>query len=286
MPDEARAGWRTLLLTGVTLVAFAANSLLCRLALGPRLIDAASFTVLRFTSGALVLLVISSVRRRRLVLLPAGSLRAALGLFAYGICFSFAYLTLDTGMGALILFGCVQATMIIAGLIAGERPGRFEWVGLAMALAGLLWLVSPGLTAPSPMGAVMMAAAGVGWGLYSLAGRGPADPIDATTGNFVRVVPPLLVVGLLAAAQRDLTPQGMLAAIASGAVASGLGYVLWYAALRGLTATRAAIVQLAVPVLAAAGGVIVLDEAVTLRLALAALAILGGVALAVSTRSR
>jgi drug/metabolite transporter (DMT)-like permease len=279
-------GWQTLTLTSVTLLAFAANSLLARLALGHHFADAASFTIVRFASGALMLVLISSVRKKRFVVVPAGSLRASLALLAYGICFSFAYLELETGVGALILFGSVQVTMIVAGLLGGERPSVWQWLGLVTALAGLVVLVSPGLAAPAPIGAGLMAVAGAGWGLYSLAGRGAADPIDATTGNFVRTLPPLLVIALLAGGQRHVSPEGLALAVASGAIASGLGYVIWYTALRGLTATTAAIVQLAVPLLAAAAGVALLQEAFTSRLAIAALAILGGIALAVATRRR
>ena len=188
------------------------------------------------------------------------------------------------GTGALILFAAVQATMILAGLRAGERPHAREWTGLALALGGLVYLVSPGLTAPSLAGSGLMAVAGVAWGAYSLHGRGSANPVTATAGNFLRAVPPVVIVSAAFFPARHLSLRGLVLAVLSGAIASGLGYVIWYTALRGLTATRAAIVQLAVPVLAAAAGVLFLSESVSLRLLLSAVAILAGVGLAVLGR--
>lgn len=275
---------RTMLLTGLTLVAFAANSVLTRLALAVPSMDAASFATVRLGSGAAILLALSAASGAR----PgpgsrAGWLSAAL-LFAYAVPFSFAYLTLSTGTGALILFGAVQCTMITVALRTGERPRPAEWAGLVLALGGLVALVFPGLTAPSPLGTALMATAGMAWGWYSLRGRGAAAPMADTTRNFVRAVPLALGVSVLALGQFHLTTRGLLLAVASGALASGLGYVVWYAALRGLTATRAAIVQLAVPALAALGGVVLLHEPVTLRLVGSGAVILGGVALAVLGR--
>lgn len=281
----------TVVLTVVTLTAFAANSLLCRLALAPGSIDAASFLVLRFTSAAAVLLVVRAARDARGVRAASGrraggSWSAAGALFVYGVCFSWAYVSLATGTGALVLFAAVQLTMIAYGLWTGERPRPGEWIGLGLALVGLVVLVSPGLEAPSPGGAALMALAGIGWGAYSLAGRRSGDPIDATAGNFVRALVPSAAVGLLAWPGAHASREGIVLALLSGALASGLGYVIWYAALRGLTATRAAIVQLTVPAIAAAGGVAFLDEAVTLRLLAAGGAILGGVGLAISQRAK
>jgi len=274
----------TAALTALTLVAFAGNSLLCRLALGDATIDAVGFTAVRLLTGALTLLALVGARDRRLLQRQHGNWVSAIVLFAYAIAFSYAYLSLSAGTGALILFGTVQATMILAGLRAGERPSRVEWAGLFVALAGVVWLVFPGLTAPSPTGTALMALAGIGWGVYSLRGRGARDPLAENAGNFLRSVPMVAVVALLAMDRIQLTPRGVVLAAASGALASGVGYVIWYAALRGLTATRAAIVQLAVPVLAALGGVVFLAEAITPRLVVAAVLILGGVGAASASR--
>jgi len=267
---------RILLLTLLALVAFAGNSILCRLALGEQSIDAASFAALRLFSGALVLLVALRLRGER----PTGSWTAGLALFLYAVPFSFAYLRLSTGTGALILFGTVQAIMIAAGLREGERPHRWEWCGLLLAVSGLVYLVSPGLRAPAHIGSALMVVAGVAWGAYSLRGRSSGSPVAATAGNFLRAVPFALLVSLACLSAAHLSLRGVLLAMFSGAVTSGLGYVIWYAALRGLTTTRAATAQLAVPALAALGGVLLLGEPVTPRLVMAALLILGGVALA------
>jgi drug/metabolite transporter (DMT)-like permease len=274
---------RTAVLTIITMVAFAANSVLCRLALGERTIDAGSFAALRLGSGATVLLLITTLTgSNRKTTGPRGSWTSAAWLFLYAVPFSFAYMSLTAGTGALILFGMVQATMILTALISGERPPFLEWVGLLLALGGLVYLVSPGITAPSPVGSGLMAVAGIGWGVYTLRGRRAGNPLVVTTWNFVRSVPLVIVVGLFMLRHVRLSVEGVLLAVASGAIASGLGYVIWYAALKGLTATRAAVVQLSVPVLAAAGGVVFLSEAVTLRLLVAAVMILGGVGLALA----
>jgi drug/metabolite transporter (DMT)-like permease len=280
--------WRTAAFTLLALIGFAANSLLCRAALenGAWRIDAASFTSLRLVSGALVLWLLLRVRgggERR------GSWGSALALFAYAAGFSLAYVRIPAGVGALILFGCVQATMLGVGLFRGERPRPLEWVGLAMALGGLVALRLPGATAPDPLGATLMAGAGVAWGVYSLRGRGNADPLAATADNFLRSVPMALglsALALLALEAPRATPVGMGLAVASGALASGVGYSLWYAALPHLTAMRAAVVQLAVPVVAAAGGVLLLGEALTWRLVGAGSALLCGVLLALGARPR
>ncbi len=277
-------GSRTVLLTAATLVCFAANSLLCRAALAERRIDAASFTAIRLASGALVLGLLALDRPRAAT---ARSWASAAVLFLYAAPFSFAYLSIDAGAGALILFATVQATMVGWGIVRGERPRPGVWVGLAIALAGLVGLTAPGRAAPDPVGAAAMVLAGIGWGVYSLRGRGTSgDPLAANAASFVRSLPLAAAVVAVAGATTGLgaSPRGVLLAALFGAVASGLGYSLWYAALRGLTATRAAAVQLVVPVLAAAGGVALLGERVTVRMAAAATAILGGVALAVRGR--
>ncbi|WP_083685723.1 DMT family transporter [Massilia putida] len=269
------------------MAAFAANSLLCRAALSDTLraahIDPASFGAIRVTSGALVLACAMRLRSR-----PAAApdWRAAVMLFAYVAAFSFAYLTLPAGTGALILFGAVQLTMFAAGLARGERFALAGWAGLALAAAGLVVLVLPGVAAPPPGGAALMAVAGAAWGAYSLRGRGVPDPLAATASNFLLALPLALLLGAVFVARAHADVAGVLLAIASGALTSGLGYVIWYAALRGLSALQAASVQLSVPVIAACGGTLWLDEAFTPRLAVAVVAILGGIALVLTDRAR
>ncbi|HZN53981.1 MAG TPA: DMT family transporter [Candidatus Polarisedimenticolaceae bacterium] len=269
----------TLAVTAFALTAFAANSLLCRLALGRGAIDAASFSAIRLLAGAAALSAIVRVWRpgRQGV---GGTWASASMLVLYAIPFSFAYRSLGAGTGALVLFASVQTTMLAAGIIAGERPGARQISGILLAIAGLVYLVSPGLSAPSPTGCALMAVAGIAWGGYTLRGRRVSDPLGETAGNFVRSIPFAAAVGLLALPRFHVTSSGALLAVLSGAIASGLGYVSWYAALRGLSATRAASLQLAVPVLTAVGGVMFLSERVTMRLVAASILILGGVALA------
>ncbi|HEX8702882.1 MAG TPA: DMT family transporter [Myxococcaceae bacterium] len=277
---------RLALLTVLALVGFAANSLLCRAALagGGRLIDAASFTGVRLVSGALVLFVLLRARGGRY---QGGSWGSALALFAYAAGFSLAYVRIPAGVGALLLFGCVQATMLGTGLVRGERPRPLEWMGLLLALGGLVGLTAPGATAPDFTGAALMAGAGVAWGIYSLRGRGSTHAMAATANNFLLSVPMALglsVVSVGVQGAPHATVRGVVLAVASGALASGVGYSLWYAALPHLTATRAAIVQLSVPVLAATGGVLLLGEQVTVRLLGAGSALLCGVLLALASR--
>jgi drug/metabolite transporter (DMT)-like permease len=276
---------RTITFTALALVAFAANSVLCRIALSQATIDAATFSTIRLTAGAATLLLITVLTRGGAPRVETSWISAAM-LFLYAVPFSFAYIRLTTGAGALILFGCVQLTMMSAALWSGERPHPLQWLGLSLALGGLVYLVLPGLAAPSLLGASLMALAGFSWGVYSLRGRGAADPLAQTTNNFVRTVPLVLVVSLFTMPQFHVQREGVLLAVASGALASGLGYVVWYQALRGLTATRAAVVQLLVPILAAVGGVIFLAEAISLRLAVATVIVLGGITLALIGRER
>jgi len=272
--------------TGCALVAFAANSVLCRLALGGAAIDAASFTTIRLAAGAGVLLLITVACNKKSLSLSQVKPISALLLFLYAAAFSFAYINLSTGTGALVLFGSVQATMLVAALGSGERPHPLEWAGLALALCGLVYLVFPGLqSAPPLLSSTLMAVAGISWGLYSLRGRGGSDPLADTTGNFALALPLAVAVNLITHSDAHVSQRGVLLAVLSGALASGVGYVVWYAALRGLTATRAATVQLAVPVLAAAGGLVFMSEKITSRLLLAACVILGGVGLALSGRA-
>jgi len=286
MNDQpASVARRTLFLTALAMLAFAANSLLCRLALGQGLIDAASFTSLRILTGALVLGLMMWPAWRRRGRAPLNQW-AVVSLFCYMVFFSFAYRSLGAATGALILFGSVQLTMFATALTSGERFPAPAWAGLALAVAGLVYLVLPGVSAPDPLGAVLMTIAGVSWGVYSLLGRHAPEPLEATANNFLFSLPLALLVSLAFMEQVHVTAGGLALAVASGAVASGLGYVAWYAALRGLTASRAATVQLSVPAIAGLGGVVFLAEEVTLRLLLASAATLGGIALVLLQRTR
>ncbi|CAG9170584.1 hypothetical protein LMG23992_01655 [Cupriavidus laharis] len=277
---------RVALLTALTMLAFAGNSILCRLALKGTAIDAASFTLARVGSAAAALWLILLVRHGPRRLAHGGNWPSALALFAYAAAFSYAYLRLSAGTGALLLFGAVQATMTGYGLYAGEHLRPWQWLGLALALGGLAWLVLPGLTAPPLGSSLLMVAAGIAWGIYSLRGRGSADAIATTAGNFVRAVPPALALALLMHAQRSLDGAGLACALVSGALTSGLGYVVWYAVVPQLRAATAATVQLSVPVIAAVGGLALLGEAMSLRLAVSAAAVLGGIALVIAGKAR
>lgn len=272
------------MLTLLALLAFAGNSLLCRLALTRTTIDAASFTTIRLVSGAVVLSLLVRLRAGRHR--PQGSWPSAVALFVYAAGFSFAYLTLPAGTGALLLFGAVQATMISVGVIRGERLTMVQGSGLLLAYLGLIGLVLPGLAAPPLLSAALMLTAGVAWGVYSLRGKGAGDPTAVTAGNFLRAAPMAIALSAAASATRTVDLRGAMYAVASGALASGVGYTVWYTALRGLRATTAATVQLSVPVIAAVGGVVLLREPITTRLLVAGLAILGGVALVVLTTHR
>ena len=270
------------LLTTFALVCFALNSILCRLALKSDEIDAASFTSIRLLSGAVVLSIIWTFFGKKNAETKQGNWFSAFFLFAYAVCFSFAYINLTTATGALILFGSVQLTMIIFALIKGERPRILEWIGLIIALGGLIYLVFPGLTAPPVFSSLLMSSAGIAWGFYTLRGKGSTNPLAETTGNFVRAVPMVLIVCVPFLANIHLSNKGILLAVLSGAIASGVGYSIWYAALKFHTTTRAAILQLAVPVIAAVGGVIFLSEEIAVRLILSAFLILGGIGLAIA----
>jgi len=276
------SGLRTIALTMLAMLAFAANSLLCRMALAHTTVDAASFTAIRLVSGAVVLWLLVVLRGRAQA--STGNWWSAFALFAYAAGFSFAYVSLTAATGALLLFGAVQVTMIGHGLWRGERLRVVQVIGCAAAFAGLVGLLLPGLSAPPLAGALLMLGAGCAWGVYSLRGRQAVDPVTVTAGNFVRAVPFALLLTLALWRERSLDGAGIAYAIASGALASGMGYVIWYAALPRLRPTSAAIVQLSVPLLASAGGVVMLGEPVTLRLVVASIAILGGIAL-VTTRA-
>lgn len=278
---------QTAFFTTMAMLAFAANSLLCRFALQRREIDPVSFAAIRLVSGAIMLAVIVRLRREQSSPSHADWLAATM-LFAYVAFFSFAYLTLPAGTGALILFGAVQLTMLGVGLRSGEKFGYAAWFGLALAVAGLFYLVSPGIAAPPLLGAALMAIAGVAWGVYSLRGRGLTDPLAATAGNFARaaLLVPLLSLLFIVNARAYTGAAGVALGIASGALTSGIGYVIWYAALSRLSAMRAATVQLSVPLIAAFGGVAFLSETITPRLTVASTAILGGIAMVMTSRSR
>ncbi len=273
---------RVFVLTTLAMLAFAGNSLLCRLALTHTTIDPASFTAVRLASGAVTLWALVLVRGGARA--GRGSWPSAVALLAYAVAFSFAYVGLPAATGALLLFGAVQATMIGVGLRRGERLGTLQWTGLLLALGGLVALLLPGLSAPPVVRAALMLAAGVAWGVYSLRGQGAGDPTRVTSGNFLRAAP--LAVALSALLWRDAAfdPAGVAYAVASGALASGLGYAVWYAALPQLRSTSAAVVQLCVPALATLGGALLLGEPVTLRVVLASAAILGGIGTVVSGR--
>lgn len=275
----------TLTLTSLAMIAFAGNSLLCRLALKHTSIDAASFTTIRLLSGAVMLWLVVRLRRGK----PAGSGNwlSAFALFAYAAAFSFAYVSLSAATGALLLFGAVQATMISYGIWSGERFVRAQLVGLTLAFGGIVGLLLPGLAAPPLSGSLLMLSAGIAWGIYSLRGKGAGDPTKVTAGNFLRAVPIAAALSTVMFFSRGLSlDAGVWYAVASGALASGVGYAIWYTALLALKATHAATVQLSVPVIAALGGIIFLGEPITLRYVLASVAILGGIALVILEKQK
>jgi drug/metabolite transporter (DMT)-like permease len=275
---EVKGAGQTGLLTAIALGAFAANSLLCRLALNSADADPTSFTTIRLVAGATMLFLLSSICGTRSAP-PRGNWRSAVWLFLYALTFSFAYVGLSAGTGALILFAAVQLTMILTVVLAGERPGPVQLFGIFATLSGLVYLLLPGLSAPTPVSALLMAVAGVSWGVYSLRGRGEGDPMAATTGNFLRAAALAFIFALILREGISISATSVVLAAASGALASGLGYVVWYAALGGLTATQAAVVQLSVPVITAFGGVSLLSEELTSRLVVSAMVIIAGIAI-------
>lgn len=278
---------RIAILTAIAMLAFAANSVLARLALAEGAIDAVGYTGIRLISGAVLLFALVTWGRstgdtRKM----GGSWSGAAALFGYAIFFSIAYVVLGAGMGALILFTSVQMSMLGWAVFKGDRPKAIEWAGIAIAIASLVYLVSPGLTAPHPVGAVLMALAGASWAVYSLIGRGSRSPLADTTGNFVRCAPIAIMLAGFGLATEPVSLEGAGYAVASGAIASGLGYAVWYLALPALSRVQASTVQLTVPAIAATGGVLFVGETITLRLALASIGILGGVALALWAAER
>lgn len=269
----------TFALTTLAMLAFAGNSLLCRAALEHTSIDPTSFTVIRIVSGTIALWLIATLKGHAVA--RSGNWISALMLSAYAFGFAYAYVHLNAATGALLLFGAVQATMIGYGLATGERLAGRQWLGLITALLGLTGLLLPGLTAPPFGGAALMLGAGVGWGVYSLRGKGAQHAIAATAGNFLRATPIALVAGLMVLSKTNLDWYGVTYAIASGALTSGVGYAIWFNALQGLRAVSAATVQLSVPIIAAVGGVLLLGEAISARLLLASIAVIGGIALVI-----
>ncbi len=272
---------KTFLFTSFALIAFAANSVLCRLALDDHTIDAVSFTVIRLISGAITLVLILRMRSSGSDTTINVNWVATLMLFLYAITFSFAYITLNTATGALILFGAVQMTMILITLKSGQRLHAAEWLGVFIAFAGFVYLVLPKVNTPSMTGFILMTVAGIAWGIYTLKGKGSASPLADTAYNFSRTIPLVAVLALVAIPYVDLSVNGIILATLSGAVASGIGYTIWYTALGGLSTVQAAVVQLLVPLIAAAGGVIFVSEAITLRLVVSTIMILGGILIVV-----
>jgi len=270
---------RIIVLTSLAMVAFAGNSLLCRVALKQTSIDPASFTTIRLISGAAMLWLVVRMSHRT----PGGSGNwwSAFALFVYAAGFSFAYVSLPAASGALLLFGAVQATMIGHGIWTGERFRRLQLAGLLLALGGLVGLLLPGLSAPPLFGSLLMLGAGVAWGIYSLRGKGAGDPVNVTAGNFLRAVPISAALSIIMFNYTAVDNAGFWYAISSGALASGIGYAIWYTAVPALKATSAATVQLSVPVIAALGGIVFLAEPITLRLIVTSVAILGGIALVI-----
>ena len=270
---------KLVLLAALAMTAFAANSLLCRMALVETDIDPASFTFWRLTSGALMLTLLVVMRNQKP--LQEGKMASAVALFVYAAGFSFAYVSMTTGAGALLLFGAVQVTMISWGLFKGERMSALQWGGFLLALIGLILLLLPNAAVPQLSSALMMLAAGIAWGVYSLKGKGAKFPIEATAGNFIRATPLALVLLVIFWPGGEFHAEGMAYAVASGAIASALGYALWYSILVHIAAIKAATLQLSVPVLAVFAGWLFLDEPVTLRIILSSLAVIGGVAMVI-----
>nr|WP_305495243.1 DMT family transporter [Pseudomonas sp. FP198] len=277
LASSSSASARLIAMTCFAMLAFAANSLLCRLALKHTDIDAASFSVVRLASGALVLWLMCALRRSSSTI--KGSWKGAAALFVYVFAFSFAYRHLETGTGALLLFGAVQLSMVLYGLSKGERMHTLAIVGFVLAIVGLVSLLLPGAAAPDPVSALTMLLSGVAWGIYSLLGKTVADPLATTTGNFLRSIPLVLIASLPFLSELRWDSLGMLYAILSGALASGVGYAVWYVAVRHLAAFQAATVQLSVPILASLAGIVFLGESLSVRMVLASIAVLGGVAL-------
>lgn len=272
---------KTSVLTCLALIAFAGNSVLCRLALDNGAIDAASFTVIRLLSGAITLFIILSVKKNNKAVSSKGSWSAGFSLFIYAIAFSYAYLCLDTGTGALILFASVQMTMILLSLLSGTRLHIVEWLGVATAFTGFVYLVLPNISTPSIDGFMLMAISGISWGIYTLKGRNAKNPLMDTAYNFLRTMPFVLLLAIFTMQHINYSLDGIILALLSGAITSGIGYTIWYAVLKDLSSTQAAVIQLSVPVIAAIGGAIFVLEPVTIRLVVSAAIVLSGILMVV-----
>ena len=273
--------FKVIILTSLALIAFAANSVLCRLALGYDAIDAASFTVIRLLSGSIVLLIIIATTRNTTEFSTKGSWTASFMLFLYATTFSYAYISLDTGTGALILFGSVQITMILLSLISGTRLHMTEWAGVVIAFMGFVYLILPGVTMPSITGFMLMTIAGIAWGIYTLKGRSSKNPLMDTAFNFLRTTPFVVILAISTMNNVNYSYEGIVLALLSGGLTSGIGYTIWYIALGGLSSTQAAVLQLSVPIIAALGGTIFVSEAITFRLSISAAMVLGGILIVV-----
>ena len=268
---------KTITCTVLALIAFAANSVLCRLALGNNAIDASSFTAIRLLSGIAVLLIILSATRSSTQASTKGSWTASFLLFVYALAFSYAYVSLDTGTGALILAGSVQMAMILLSIFSGTRLHFVEWAGLAIACTGFVYLVLPGVTMPSIDGFLLMTVSGIAWAIYTLNGRNSKNPLADTAYNFLRTTPLVILLVIFTISNAHYSPEGIVLALLCGGITSGVGYVIWYTALGGLSSTLAAVLQLSVPAVAILGGALFVSEAVTLRLAVSAAMVLGGI---------
>lgn len=283
----------TIIFTSLALVAFAGNSVLCRLALADNQIDAASFTAIRLLAGILVLSILVKLAntRQRQVKPTSKKVKSWLGaiaLFIYALSFSFAYIQLNTGTGALVLFAAVQISMLLYAIYSGERLNKTAVVGFLLAVAGFAYLISPNLTSPSLIGFILMTISGIAWAAYTLLGKGANNPLIDTADNFIKTLPLVglltILVYLFAQDSMNISSTGLILAITSGAVTSAIGYAIWYAALKNLTATNAAVLQLLVPVIAAIGGIIFANETLTLEFLLASTMLLGGILLVVTSK--
>lgn len=273
--------FKTSILTVLALIAFAANSVLCRLALGNEAIDASSFTGIRLLSGAITLFILLSLQGDNKAASSKGSWAASFALFLYAITFSYAYLSLDTGTGALILFGAVQITIIVLSFMAGTRLHFIEWSGVLLAFTGFVYLIFPNITTPSMNGFILMTVSGVSWGIYTLKGRNSKSPLMDTTYNFVRSIPFVAILLMFTMQNASYSSEGIILALVSGAITSGVGYTIWYIALGSLSSTQAAVIQLSVPVIAAIGGVFFVSEVITMRLVISATVVLSGILMVV-----
>lgn len=269
--------FKTILYTTLALIAFAANSVLCRKALGEDKIDAAGFTIIRLLSGSLMLFIILNLPRRKKIVKSNGNWFSSMMLFLYAVCFSYAYITLDTGTGALILFAAVQITIISQAIVSGNRLSFVELLGTTIAFAGFVYLVFPDLNTPTIKGFILMTFSGVGWGMYTIKGQGSHNPLNDTAFNFIRTTPLVLLLLIISVKYFKLSLEGVFLALISGAITSGLGYTIWYLALKGLSKIQSAVVQLLVPIIAAIGGVTFMNEVIGTRLTLSSALILGGI---------